>query len=165
MLGVWFIFLMESSWIGFQGKANIVVGWKEGNVLINEALNTFYLWLYGIGHIVKETLSHPYMGYSFWLAARGLLYSPSQRQYSTHHSLCYTSCRALAGTRNSSVGPPWRIDLTTHRTVRTVQLQLHYYESHCNLQLSVVILYKYWPFVYLCPWQMCATTSCSECAC
>ena len=22
-------------------------GWKEGNVLFNDALNTFYLWLYG----------------------------------------------------------------------------------------------------------------------
>ena len=27
---------------------------KEGNVLFNDVLNTFYLWLYGIGHIVKE---------------------------------------------------------------------------------------------------------------
>ena len=59
---MWLIFIIVSSWIGFQGKANIVVGRKEGNVLINEALTTFYLWLYGIGHMVKETLSHPYMG-------------------------------------------------------------------------------------------------------
>ena len=27
---------------------------KEGNVLFNEALNTFYLWLYGIRHMVKD---------------------------------------------------------------------------------------------------------------
>ena len=27
---------------------------KEGNVLFNEALNTFYLWLYGITHMVKD---------------------------------------------------------------------------------------------------------------
>ena len=27
---------------------------KEGNVLINDAFNTFYLWLYGIRHRVKE---------------------------------------------------------------------------------------------------------------
>ena len=26
---------------------------KEGNVLFNDALNTFYLRLYGIGHTVK----------------------------------------------------------------------------------------------------------------
>ena len=27
---------------------------KEGNVLFNEALNTFYLRLYGVGHMVKD---------------------------------------------------------------------------------------------------------------
>ena len=26
--------------------------WKEGNVLFNDALNTFYLRLYGVGHMV-----------------------------------------------------------------------------------------------------------------
>ena len=46
------------------------------------------------------------MGYSFRLTARVLLYAPSHRQDSTYHSLCYTSRGALAGTRNSSMGPP-----------------------------------------------------------
>ena len=27
---------------------------KEGNVLFNDALNIFYLWLYDIGHMVKD---------------------------------------------------------------------------------------------------------------
>ena len=27
---------------------------KEGNVLFNDTLNTFYLWLYGIRHMVKD---------------------------------------------------------------------------------------------------------------
>ena len=31
--------------------------------------------------------------------------------------LQYTSRGALAGTRNSSMGPPWRIDQTTQRTM------------------------------------------------
>ena len=58
------------------------------------------------------------MGYSFRLAARVLLYAPSHKQDSTYHSLCYINRGALAGTRNSSMGPPpWRIDLTTHRTM------------------------------------------------
>ena len=52
------------------------------------------------------------MGYSFRLAARVLLYASSHRQDNTY--LCYTSRGALAGTRNSSMGPPWRIDSTTH---------------------------------------------------
>ena len=29
---------------------------KEGNVLFNDALNTFYLRLYYVGHIVKDNL-------------------------------------------------------------------------------------------------------------
>ena len=53
----------------------------------------------------EETHCHP-MGYSFRLAARVLLYAPSHRQDSTYHGLCYSSRGALAGTRNSSMGPP-----------------------------------------------------------
>ena len=26
----------------------------EGNFLFNDALNTFYLWLHGVGHMVKD---------------------------------------------------------------------------------------------------------------
>ena len=46
------------------------------------------------------------MGYYFRLPARVLLYVPSHRQEYTYHSLCDTSRGALAGTRNSSMGPP-----------------------------------------------------------
>ena len=31
-----------------------VLGRKEGNVLFNDALNTFYLRLYGVRHMVKD---------------------------------------------------------------------------------------------------------------
>ena len=85
---------------------------KEGNVLFNDALNTVYLRLYGVRHMVKdhsdrrEETCCRHMGYSFRLAARVLLYAPSHRQDNTYHSLCYTSCGALAGMRNSSMGPP-----------------------------------------------------------
>ena len=48
----------------------------------------------------------PHIGYSYRLAARVLLYAPSHRQDNTYHGLCYTSRGALAGTRNSSMGPP-----------------------------------------------------------
>ena len=46
----------------------------------------------------------------FRVAAKYLLYVPSHRQDSTYHSLCYTSCGALAGMRNSLMGPPRGID-------------------------------------------------------
>ena len=83
-------------------------GRTEGSVLFNDVLNTFYLRLYGIRHIVKdhsETRCR-HMGYFFRLTARALLYTPSHRQDSTYHGLCYTSRGALAGMRNSSMRPP-----------------------------------------------------------
>ena len=96
-------------------------GRKEGNILFNDTLNTFYLRLYGVGHMVKDHSDSergnplPYMGYSFRLTARVLLYAPTHRQDSTYHGLCYTSRGALAGTRNSSMGPPH--EGATHRTM------------------------------------------------
>ena len=42
---------------------------------------------------------------SYRLTTRVLLYAPSHRQDNTYHGLCYTSRGALAGTRNSSMGP------------------------------------------------------------
>ena len=71
----------------------VICNWKEGYVLFNDALNTFYLRIYGVGHMVKKT------------------------QDSIYHNLCYTSCGALARTRNSLMGSPWRIDPTTHCTM------------------------------------------------
>ena len=35
-------------------SVNRVGGKKEGNVLFNNALNTFYLRLYGVRHMVKD---------------------------------------------------------------------------------------------------------------
>ena len=63
------------------------------------------IWLRTILIVRKETHCR-HIGYSFWLTARVLLYAPSHRQDNTYHGLCHTSCGALAGTRNSSMGPP-----------------------------------------------------------
>ena len=64
-----------------------------------------YIWLRTILIVRKETRCR-HICYSFRLTARILLYAPSHRQDSTYHGLCYTSRGALAGTRNSSMGPP-----------------------------------------------------------
>ena len=56
--------------------------------------------------IAREETRCRHMSYTFRLAARVLLYSPSHRQDNTYHGLCYTSRGALAGTRNSSMDPP-----------------------------------------------------------
>ena len=84
-------------------------GRKEGNVLFNDALNTFYLQLYGIRHMVKDysdsergnhLLPHRLF---FLINSKGSFIC--HRQDSTYHGLCYTSRGELAGTRNSSMGP------------------------------------------------------------
>ena len=88
-------------------------GWKEGNVLFNNALNTLYFMdIWSLRHMVTddtdskrlETHCH-HICYSFWLAARVLLYASFHRQDNTYHSLCFTSRGALAAMRNSSMGP------------------------------------------------------------
>ena len=65
---------------------------KEGNVLFNDALNTFYLRLYGVRHMVKDrsdiergNLLPPHR--LLRLAARIILYVSSHRQDNTYHSL------------------------------------------------------------------------------
>ena len=63
------------------------------------------IWLRTILIVRNETRCR-HIGYSYRLAARVLLYAPSHRQDNTYHGLCYTSRGALAGTRNSSMGPP-----------------------------------------------------------
>ena len=64
------------------------------------------IWLRTIQIARQETCCH-YMGSSFRLTARFLLYAPYHRQDSTYHSICYISHGALAGTRNSSMRPPY----------------------------------------------------------
>ena len=63
------------------------------------------IWLRTILIVRKETCCR-HIGYSYRLTARVILYTPSHRQDNTYHSLCYTSRGALAGTINSSMGPP-----------------------------------------------------------
>ena len=63
------------------------------------------IWLRTILIVRKETRCR-HIGYSYRLTARILLYAPSHRQHNTYHGLCYTSRGAVAGTRNSSKGPP-----------------------------------------------------------
>ena len=76
---------------------------EEGrSVLFNDALNTFYLRLYGVGHMVKD---HSDNERGNPLPPHGLLF-PISRQDNTYHGLCYTSRGALAGTRNRRL---WRL--------------------------------------------------------
>ena len=51
-------------------------GRKEENVLFNDALNTFYLRLYGVGHMVKD---HSDSERGNPLSPHGLLFSISSK--------------------------------------------------------------------------------------
>ena len=86
---------------------------KEGNVLFNDALNTFYLRLYGVGRMLKDHSDSegrnplPPYGLFFAISSKGTIYMfhPSYRIAHTN-GLCYTSRGTLTGTRNTSMGPP-----------------------------------------------------------
>ena len=96
----------------FTNRERTVTYWKEEMFYLTTHSTHFIysymasdIWLRTILIVRKETRCH-HIGYSFRLTARVLLYAPSHRQDSTYHDLCYTSHGALAGTRNSSMGPP-----------------------------------------------------------
>ena len=57
--------------------------WKKGNVLFNDALNTFCLQLYGVGHMIKDHPDSergnpwPPHGLLFPINSKGSFYAPS----------------------------------------------------------------------------------------
>ena len=74
----------KSNYVSFSGGN----GRKEGDVLFNDSLNTFYFtvtWRRTITQIVREETRCHHIDYSFRLTARVLLYAPSHRQDSTYH--------------------------------------------------------------------------------
>ena len=100
-------------------ELHLIPYWKEWNdyTFFISNLLASDTWLANTQITREETHCCYFTGYSFWLAARYLLYAPSHRQDSTYHSLCYTSCKTLAETRNISMNPSWRIDPITHSTM------------------------------------------------
>ena len=67
--------------------------WKEMFHLTTHSTHFIYSYMVlGICYrtiqtVREETCCHDYMGYSFWLAARILLYAPSHRQDITYHRM------------------------------------------------------------------------------
>ena len=82
------------------------------------------IWLRTILIVRKETRCR-HIGYSYRLTAMVILYAPSHRQDNTYHGLCYTSCGARAGTRNSSMGPPHEGSIRRPTEVRNPIPQQH----------------------------------------
>ena len=102
-------------------QTNRKEGRKEGNVLFNDALITFLLRLYGAGHVVKDHSDSergnqlpPLFRLLFPISSKGyFICAIPYIQDSIYYCLCYTSRGAQAGTINSSMSPPRRIDPTT----------------------------------------------------
>ena len=92
------------------------------------------IWLRTILIVRKETRCR-HIGYSYRLTARVLLYAPSHRQDNTYRSLCYTSRGALAGTRNSSMGPPHEGSIRRPRCSVLSKLTMLYSTAHYNCAL------------------------------
>ena len=82
-------------------------------------------------HIVSEEIPCRHMGYSFLLTARAILYAPSNRQDSTYHGLCYTSCGVLAGTRNSSDDPSHHERTPLPRSYISLHVGVRFTPSSC----------------------------------
>ena len=65
---------------------------KEGNVLFNDTLNTFYIRLYDVGHMAKDHSDSdkgnplpPLNGLLFPISSKGSFNASSHRQNSTYH--------------------------------------------------------------------------------
>ena len=76
-----------------------------GNVLFNDALNTFSLQLYGVGYMIKD---HSDSERGNTLPPHGLLF-PINSKGSFIRTIPHTSSGALAGMRNRSMGPPHEV--------------------------------------------------------
>ena len=133
-------------------------GRKEGNVLFNDALNTFYLRSYGIRHVVKY---HTYSERENLLQPHGLRF-PINSKGSFISIIPQTG--ALAGMRNSSMGPPhegsiqrpiapWANALTTelHLTPtfwlwkpNNLKITVEFTEWPVNFQICYVMESKIW---------------------
>ena len=98
-------------WLNYYLTQKLLRRKKEMFYLTTHSTHFIYgymasdIWLRTILIVRKETRCR-HIGYSYRLTARVLLYAPSHRQDNTYHGLWYTSHGSLAGTRNSSMGPP-----------------------------------------------------------
>ena len=89
------------------------------------------IWLRTILIVRKETRCR-HIGYSYRLTARVLLHVPSHRQDNTYHAfVTHTSRGALAGTRNSSMGPPHEGSIWRPIAPWANTLPLSYVPLHC----------------------------------
>ena len=140
---------------------------RKEMVLFNYAFNTFYIWLHGIRPMVKD---HSDRDRGNLLLLHGLflalLYASSHRQDNTvvecrleqelvffymhhptdsivYHGVCYTSCGALAGTRNR---PMVRSNDPSHHEQTLLPpsyISLRICQMKTHTQQQIKFIYKY----------------------
>ena len=109
--------------------------------------STFYLWLYGVGHMIKDHSDSErkpavttWATHSYYQQLFFYMHHPAENN--TYHSLCYPSHHTLDGTRNSSMGAPWGIDPMTHKamsrcsTMEQYYISFHHGKERCEMWLS-----------------------------
>ena len=99
--------------------------------------STHFVYRYGIKHTLKdysESERKPAAN-TLWLLF--LISSKNYFIYIIPHCLCYTSCGALAGKTNSSIGSPWGIDPMTIVEYFTVQTFWHGFQFLNNFDISL----------------------------
>ena len=122
-------------------------GIKDRFYLTTHSTHFIYGYMASIIQIASGETCCRHMGYSFRLATRVILYASSHRQNNTYHGLCYTSWGALAGTRNSSLGPshegsirrpiaPWANALTTELPVEQCTTPMSVSAIICRVSFS-----------------------------
>ena len=82
----------------------------------------------------------------FPINSKSSLYAPSHRQDSTYHGLCYTSRGALAGTRNSSMGPPHGFTMRAKKPREFVQCIITHVNKMYILMLCLLLVFIGIPF-------------------
>ena len=101
---VWMKYGLTTYWLKEQKEKYVLekhgksLNQEGRKFLFNDALNTFYLRLYGIRYIVKDhsdsERGNPLLphGLLFPISCKGyFIYASSHRQDDTYHKLCYTS--------------------------------------------------------------------------
>ena len=97
---------------------------KEGNVLFNDTLNTFYLQLYGVTHMVKDHSDSergnplPPHGLLFPISSKGsFICTIPQTGQHIPQRLLHLSWSTVWNEKQPNGSTPRRIDPTTHRTM------------------------------------------------
>ena len=134
VLWLWFVMHL---WLQHDMRcSSLVEGRRKGMFYLTMHSTHFIYGYMASDHTYSERKPAATTWATFRLAARVLLYASSHRKDDTYHGLCYTSRGALAGTRNSSMGPPHE------GSIRRLIALYRYKDFGYNLSCILNLYYK-----------------------